>query len=179
MYEQLSIQTRQRIQFLDITDRVQTLLHRQRAKTGVVTLFCPHTTAGITINENADPAVCRDLIETLSRLVPANQNYFTHMEGNSDAHVKSSLMGVSLQVLVLYELHVGCFTDEGTFAAARARLPPRLTRFTPRLNRVGASMVLARPATMFSGPGIAAARRRMVSALGTAGTNTQSAPASR
>ncbi len=100
MYEQLSIQTRQRIQFLDITDRVQTLLHRQRAETGVVTLFCPHTTAGITINENADPAVCRDLIETLSRLVPANQNYFTHMEGNSDAHVKSSLMGVSLQVLV-------------------------------------------------------------------------------
>lgn len=100
MYEQLSIPTRQRIQFLDITDRVQTLLHRQRAETGVVTLFCPHTTAGITINENADPAVCRDLIETLSRLVPANQNYFTHMEGNSDAHVKSSLMGVSLQVLV-------------------------------------------------------------------------------
>lgn len=67
---------------------------------GVATVFCPHTTAAITINENADPDVCRDLIETLNRLVPANQPHFRHGEGNSDSHLKCSLVGASEQVLV-------------------------------------------------------------------------------
>jgi len=100
MYEQIQIQSRYRNQLIDITDKVNTLLNRWNAEEGVVTIFCPHTTAAVTINENADPSVCRDLLETLSKLVPAHQAHFTHSEGNSDAHIKSSLVGISLQVPV-------------------------------------------------------------------------------
>jgi secondary thiamine-phosphate synthase enzyme len=97
---QLNIQSQSRNQLLDLTDKVEALLQREKWQSGILTVFCPHTTAAVTINENADPAVARDILETLSRLIPANQAHFTHQEGNSDAHLKSSLVGASLQVLV-------------------------------------------------------------------------------
>ncbi len=96
----MQIQSRTRNQLIDLTGQVQDIVQKEGWHTGVITLFCPHTTAGVTINENADPAVSRDILETLSRLVPAAQAHFTHLEGNSDAHLKSSLIGVSQQVLL-------------------------------------------------------------------------------
>lgn len=97
---QIPVRTRQRNELVDITADIQSALDVMTATDGVALVFCPHTTAGITINENADPAVCRDFIATLSQLIPADQPHFTHAEGNSDSHLKSSLVGASEQVLV-------------------------------------------------------------------------------
>jgi rSAM/selenodomain-associated transferase 1/secondary thiamine-phosphate synthase enzyme len=96
---ELKISTSAREEFVDITSRVQSLVSEQGWRDGVLHLFCLHTTAGLTINEAADPSVARDLLTTLSRLVPRKGDY-RHMEGNSDAHIKASLMGPGVQVLV-------------------------------------------------------------------------------
>jgi len=96
---QLSVKTRSRIEFVDITDRVRSALAHSTVRDGACLVFVPHTTAGVTINENADPDVVRDIIAHLGELVPANGNY-RHSEGNSDAHIKASLMGFSLMVPV-------------------------------------------------------------------------------
>ena len=93
----LSIQTRARTQFLDITAQVQEHVAKSSSTNGVVTVFVPHTTAGVTINENADPDVVADIESTLDQLIPWRNNY-KHSEGNSAAHVKASLMGSSAQV---------------------------------------------------------------------------------
>ncbi len=86
--------------FVDITERVVAALPSfGEAFTGIVTVFVPHTTAGITINEGADPDVAQDLIDSLARLVPRNAGY-RHSEGNSDAHIKASLMGSHVAVAV-------------------------------------------------------------------------------
>ncbi|MBN2714113.1 MAG: YjbQ family protein, partial [Planctomycetes bacterium] len=85
---------------LDITREVNSALAELGAENGVATVFCPHTTAAITINENADPDVCHDWIENMNRLVPADQSYYRHAEGNSDSHVKCSLVGASEQIIV-------------------------------------------------------------------------------
>jgi len=98
--EEFRVQTSNRSELVDITAQVRQALQALGAGDGVATVFCPHTTAGITINENADPAVCRDLVATLEQLVPANQPHFTHGEGNSDSHVKGTLVGASEQILV-------------------------------------------------------------------------------
>lgn len=94
---ELSIQTRKRNEFIDITslvaDKVRDLT------SGYCLVFCTHTTAGLTINENADPAVCRDILSHLEEMVPADKEYL-HLEGNADSHIKASLMGSSLQVIV-------------------------------------------------------------------------------
>jgi secondary thiamine-phosphate synthase enzyme len=95
-----TVRTRSRNELVDITDGVRSALRDLGAGSGVALVATPHTTAAITINENADPAVCRDLVETLSRLVPADQRHFTHAEGNSDSHLKSSLVGASEAILV-------------------------------------------------------------------------------
>jgi len=94
------IQTTVRNQLVDITAQVSDALKQSGIAEGVITVFCPHTTAAITINENADPDVCRDWVENLNRLVPAGQPYYRHGEGNSDSHVKSSIVGVSEQIIV-------------------------------------------------------------------------------
>ena len=94
------VRTSARQQLVDITEPVGKALRDLKAQDGIALVFCPHTTAGITINENADPSVCRDLLETWRRLVPADQSHFTHAEGNSDAHALSSLVGASVQVIV-------------------------------------------------------------------------------
>jgi secondary thiamine-phosphate synthase enzyme len=85
--------------FVNITGKVEDAVARSGVKDGVVTVFIPHTTAGITINEAADPAVVRDILNALDELVPRNRRY-THAEGNSDAHIKASLMGSSVNVPV-------------------------------------------------------------------------------
>ena len=94
-----SIQTRKHSQFLDITAELQSWVNDVGCSNGVVTVFVPHTTAGITINENADPDVVRDIMQALENAVPWEAGY-RHSEGNAAAHVKASLMGSSVQIIV-------------------------------------------------------------------------------
>ncbi len=93
------IDTKQRNQMIDITSIVETSLRESGVKNGICYVFVPHTTAAITINENADKDVTRDILSTISKLIPYKDDY-RHMEGNSDAHVKASLMGNTLAVIV-------------------------------------------------------------------------------
>lgn len=97
--ETLKVQTGSRTEFVDITADVQAAVKRLNVSDGVVTAFVPHTTAGITINENADPSVVIDMADALDRAVPWKAGY-KHMEGNAAAHVKASMMGSSVQVIV-------------------------------------------------------------------------------
>ena len=94
------VQTQQRNEFIDITDRVQHPLKRRSIRQGVCVVYCPHTTAAITINENADPDVVHDMLLWLNRTIPKDQPGFRHNEGNSDSHLKASLVGPSLTLLV-------------------------------------------------------------------------------
>ena len=95
----ISLRTHKRCEFVDITRQVQQAFQESGLSDGAVTVFVPHTTAGITINENADTSVVTDLLGNLQRLIPKDGNY-RHSEGNSDAHCKASLMGCSLSVPV-------------------------------------------------------------------------------
>ncbi len=95
----LSIETPGRTAWLDITAQVQAAAADLGVRDGAITVFVPHTTAGITINENADPDVLADLERALERMVPWRADY-RHSEGNAAAHVKASLMGSSVRVLV-------------------------------------------------------------------------------
>ncbi len=97
MIKQFTIQTSRRNEFIDITAQIQDLV--EEVSEGVATVFVPHTTTGITINENADPAVPRDILKKLEELIPQQDNY-SHMEGNSDAHIKASLLGSSIRVII-------------------------------------------------------------------------------
>ncbi len=97
MIKQFTIQTSRRNEFIDITAQIQDLV--EEVSEGVATVFVPHTTTGITINENADPAVPRDILKKLEQLIPQQGNY-SHMEGNSDAHLKASLFGSSVRVII-------------------------------------------------------------------------------
>ena len=99
MVQRLSVRTSARMQFVDITRDVQDAVKSSGVSDGVCTIYVPHTTAGITINENADPDVTRDIMDTLERLVPRDASYH-HIEGNADSHVKASLMGSSVNVFV-------------------------------------------------------------------------------
>jgi len=95
-----SVETRSRSQIVDLTDRVQRIVQRERVEDGLVIVFVPHTTAAITINENADPDVKHDLLRKLETLIPKDEPYYQHGEGNSDSHVKTSLVGNSVTVLI-------------------------------------------------------------------------------
>lgn len=95
-----TVSTMQRDQFVEITDRVRQHVQQSGVQTGTVTVYCPHTTAGITINENADPDVVHDMLLTLKRLVPQDSPGFRHAERNSDSHVKASMMGSSCHVII-------------------------------------------------------------------------------
>ncbi len=97
MITTLHISTPSRVTLLDVTGQVQQVVRESGVKSGLCLVFVPHTTAGITINENADPDVKRDILTTLDRLVPAHGDY-RHSEGNSPAHIKASLMGFSLTI---------------------------------------------------------------------------------
>ncbi|HPT83139.1 MAG TPA: secondary thiamine-phosphate synthase enzyme YjbQ [Limnochordia bacterium] len=95
----INIRTNQEQQFIDITSQVRKFVEQEGLKDGCVVVFVPHTTAGVTINENSDPTVPRDIIVTLDKVFPVHGDY-THLEGNSHAHIKASLMGSSCTVLV-------------------------------------------------------------------------------
>jgi len=96
---EISVSSKKRNEMIDITYDIQKLIDEENLMEGHLLVYVPHTTAGITINEGADPSVQRDIIETLKKLVPENADYM-HMEGNSDAHVKASILGSSVTVLI-------------------------------------------------------------------------------
>lgn len=98
--DEFSVSTDKRNHMTDITDRVRMIIEESQIKQGDVIVFCPHTTAGITINENADPSVVHDILLTLSELFPHNRSGYRHAEGNSDSHCKSSTVGCSEQVII-------------------------------------------------------------------------------
>jgi secondary thiamine-phosphate synthase enzyme len=98
--QSLEVKTSTHTYFHEITDLVQGVVQDSGVKNGVVQLYVPHTTAGLTINENADPDVKADMVKALEQIVPWNQPHFRHGEGNSAAHVKASMMGFSCFVFV-------------------------------------------------------------------------------
>lgn len=93
------INTTRKQEFLDITGLVDDAVKEDGINNGVVTVFVPHTTAGLTINENCDPDVVTDIIEALNKTYPVENGYL-HLEGNSHAHIKASLMGASINVII-------------------------------------------------------------------------------
>jgi len=88
------VSTHSRAELIDITDRISNIVTESKVRDGICYVFVPHTTCGLTINENADPSVRQDIIKELGKVIPLSDNY-RHMEGNSDAHIKSSLVGFS------------------------------------------------------------------------------------
>jgi len=100
MLKTLSIRTSSRCELVDVTDRISQVVRDSGVTDGFVICYVPHTTAGITIQENADPSVVADLLYKLGLLVPQHDSRYRHMEGNSDAHIKASLVGSSVTVLI-------------------------------------------------------------------------------
>lgn len=96
---ELKVNSNKRNEMIDVTDKIRNLLDEEKINNGLLVAYVPHTTAGITINEGADPNVQRDIIQTLESLVPENGDYL-HMEGNSDAHIKASMLGSSVSVII-------------------------------------------------------------------------------
>ena len=99
MVKYMDIKTGARTEFKDISDEVQKTIKESGIEKGICSVYVPHTTAGIIINEGADPSVQRDIQKTLERLIPFKGNY-THAEGNSPAHIKSVLTGTSQSIII-------------------------------------------------------------------------------
>ncbi|MCD6117101.1 YjbQ family protein [bacterium] len=99
MIQKLSINTTARTQLLNVTNLIEDVLDKSGVKEGLCILWVPHTTAGVTINENADPDVVRDILSETEKMIPFEHGYL-HREGNSAAHIKSSLFGPSLTLIV-------------------------------------------------------------------------------
>jgi len=97
--KQFSVQTSSSVQFIRIDESVNEIIRGSGVQNGICAIFVPHTTAGVTINENADPDVVRDMIMEINKIVPISDGY-RHGEGNSAAHIKSSLVGPSLSVII-------------------------------------------------------------------------------
>ena len=97
--EALQVKTTKQCELLDITSQVESVVRKSEVKSGVCYVFVPHTTAGVTINENADPDVVKDILAEFDKIVPLKDNYL-HAEGNSAAHIKSSIVGCSQEVLI-------------------------------------------------------------------------------
>src|SRR5262245_4505824 len=94
------VRTQRRTEFVDITAEVRRLVSEAGLVAGACVVYCPHTTAGVTIQENADPDVVRDMLLWLNEHIPKDVPGFRHAEGNSDSHIKSSLVGSSVTILV-------------------------------------------------------------------------------
>jgi secondary thiamine-phosphate synthase enzyme len=99
MIKTMSVKTRSRTELVNITADVQSAVTESGIKKGICYVYNPHTTAGVTINEGADPSVIKDILSTLNKLIPKNPNYL-HMEGNSDSHIKTSLVGSSEMIII-------------------------------------------------------------------------------
>jgi secondary thiamine-phosphate synthase enzyme len=95
-----TVPTKSRSQMIDITSRVQAIVSKLNVSDGYVIVYNPHTTAAVTINENADPDVQHDLLTKLEQLVPKHESYYQHGEGNSDSHLKTAMLGNSATVLI-------------------------------------------------------------------------------
>ncbi len=98
MFQTVTVKTSRQAEMLDVTDRVAKIVEAADIDAGCAVCYVPHTTAGITIQENADPDVARDILYKLDSLVPRHDANYRHGEGNSDAHIKASLMGSSVTV---------------------------------------------------------------------------------
>jgi len=99
MIREITVATHSRTELIILDREVQTIIHESGIQEGMCYIWVPHTTAGLTINENADPSVVRDILYKTGKLIPQQDSY-QHMEGNSDAHIKSSLFGPSLSLIV-------------------------------------------------------------------------------
>ncbi len=99
MLESFEIRTGSRFEMVDITSSVARIVSASGVREGLAVVFVPHTTAAVTINENADPSVVHDILQHLRRLVPSREDY-THVEGNSDSHILSTMTGCSLTLVV-------------------------------------------------------------------------------
>jgi secondary thiamine-phosphate synthase enzyme len=99
MVQTLTVKTGTRLEFIDLTSQVQAAVRQSGVKEGLCHLFVPHTTAAVTINENADPSVKADILTVLGKLISDRETY-RHLEGNAPAHVKATLVGPSLTLLV-------------------------------------------------------------------------------
>ncbi len=95
----IAVSSKSRTEFVDITEEIRDAVEKSGVKDGVCTIFVPHTTAGVTINEGADPSVKRDIVTALNKLVPFEGDY-KHSEGNSAAHIKATMVGASLTCLI-------------------------------------------------------------------------------
>lgn len=100
MTKTIPVSTGARTEFIDVTGKVQQVIKESGVKDGTCTVYVPHTTAAVTINENADPSVRRDILSSLNRLIPFDDNY-SHSEGNSAAHIKASIIGSSETIIVV------------------------------------------------------------------------------
>jgi secondary thiamine-phosphate synthase enzyme len=96
----ITLDTSRRDQMIDITAQVRRIVAESDVQSGAVVVYVPHTTAGVTINENADPDVVHDLLRQLDEMVPWRQAFYLHGEGNSASHVKASMMGSSATILI-------------------------------------------------------------------------------
>lgn len=99
MVKTISVKTRSRTEFVNITSEVRKVVKDSGVRNGMCYVYVPHTTAAVTINEGADPAVETDIVSSLNKLIPHSAGY-RHMEGNSDAHIKTSLIGSSESVII-------------------------------------------------------------------------------
>jgi secondary thiamine-phosphate synthase enzyme len=99
MLKEINIETHNRIQMIPIIGEVESVVAESGIREGTCLVWVPHTTAAVTINENADPTVIRDILHSTGKVFPLD-DHFHHMEGNSDAHIKSSLFGASLNLIV-------------------------------------------------------------------------------
>ncbi|MFN2341190.1 MAG: secondary thiamine-phosphate synthase enzyme YjbQ [Halanaerobium sp.] len=99
MFKKLTIKTNNKVEFIDITTKIQNAVKENNLGNGLVQIHIPHTTAAVTINENADPDVKADIKKEINKIIPFNDNY-AHLEGNSAAHIKSSLFGVDQSIMV-------------------------------------------------------------------------------
>lgn len=99
MISYINITTNEACEFIDITQQINEIIKKSKVDNGICCIFIPHTTAGITINENADPDVRRDIIYELNKIVPIHDNY-KHIEGNSAAHIKASMMGFAQSLII-------------------------------------------------------------------------------
>jgi secondary thiamine-phosphate synthase enzyme len=97
--ESIQVKTTKQCELLDITSQIESVVRKSEVKSGICYVFVPHTTAGVTINENADPDVVKDILMEFEKIVPLKDNYL-HAEGNSAAHIKSSIVGCSQEVLI-------------------------------------------------------------------------------
>jgi len=100
MLKKISIRTNRRNELLDITSIIRDAIVESNVKEGIAIIHIPHTTAGVTINENADPSVKSDILQKIEKLIPEGENFYTHMEGNSDSHLKSTLFNSSLTLII-------------------------------------------------------------------------------